>query len=598
MHVLQLSLQFAWRATARRVVSHAVLHRSADLKLRQYAPAPANHQQPAHFILTPPHSRAIYQVLTQCPERLGEPVGAVGPIPIGGHQLFAVSYATMENAMLADLTEELKLLIRSRHPLVAMETPDEERATQLIRRVAEDMRFMLFEWSATTGLRRRLPGTGGMISGTQAPRAALGHACDAEAAALYVFKDLAGHLGDPVLVRTLRDVQTSFSRRQCTLFLIDLPSALPEPVRRLAVPFDVKWPSGRELEQVIRETFGEARLLHNLDVQQQLSPDQFDQLVRALRGLSRNEATRVVSAAIFDDYRLDANDLPRIIEAKRRILAGAGLLESIPVDDVAPEDLGGLARLKAWLARRRGGFSAKARHFGLTPPRGILLLGVQGGGKSLCAKIVASDWELPLLRLDPGVLYQRYVGESESRLRRALSQAEVMAPCVLWVDEIEKAFASASSESADGGLSQRMFGTMLAWMQDRRQPIFLVATANDVSRLPPELLRKGRFDEVFFVDLPTPKAREMIFAIHLRKRGRDPARFDLARLAAAADGFSGAEIEQAVISALYAAYSAEQELTQDLLLDEITQTRPLSVLMAERVADLRSWAAERCVPAD
>jgi len=496
--------------------------------------------------------------------------------------------------MLADLADELKLLIRSRHPVVSIETPDESRAVSLIRRVAGEMQRPLFEWSITTGLRRVQPPSEGMVAGTDAPKLALAHLRDVGLNALFIFCDLADHLRDPLLVRLLRDVSAEFAERQSTLFLIN-GGPLPDSVRRLAVPFDVRWPDPAELEQVIRGTFRDAAAFHN--VASEITQRDLDLMVQALRGLTRAEAGRVVATAIWDDGKLDASDLPRMIEAKRSLLADSGLLESVVVD-AAPAEMGGLNRLKDWLARRRGGFTSKAREFGLTPPRGILLLGVQGCGKSLAAKIVAADWNLPLLRLDPGVLYQRFVGETESRLRAALSQAEAMSPVVLWIDEIEKAFASASSASADGGLSQRMFGTLLSWMQDHRFPIFIAATANNVADLPPELLRKGRFDEVFFVDLPDAAARQAIFAIHLRKRKRDAARFDLPTLAAATDGFSGAEIEQAIIAALYAAFANDSDLTTDGLLAEIRATSPLSRLMAERVAELSAWAATRCVPAN
>jgi SpoVK/Ycf46/Vps4 family AAA+-type ATPase len=295
---------------------------------------------------------------------------------------------------------------------------------------------------------------------------------------------------------------------------------------------------------------------------------------------------------IYEDNLLDGSDLPRIMDAKRKRLGTLGCLESI-IADVSPDDIGGMKNLKRWLNQRRGGFTARARDYGLDPPRGILLLGVQGSGKSLCAKVVASAWRMPLLRMDPGVLYQKFIGESE-----ALSQAESMDPGMLWIDEIEKAFALASSVSADGGLSQRMFGTLLAWMQDHRHPIFLIATANNIADLPPELMRKGRFDETFFVDLPGPGDRETIFNIHLRKRLRDKGEFDLERLVAATEGFSGAEIEQAVISGLYAAFSQSTPCTTEHLLAAIHATHPLSVLMREHVEKLRTWAHGRCVMAD
>jgi SpoVK/Ycf46/Vps4 family AAA+-type ATPase len=319
--------------------------------------------------------------------------------------------------------------------------------------------------------------------------------------------------------------------------------------------------------------------------------------VQTLRGLSCTQAERVIASAVLDDFALTAEDLPRMIESKRTLLGSQGCLEAIAVD-FSPDDIGGLENLKAWLKLRRGGFTREAREFGLEPPRGLLMLGVPGCGKSLCAKVVAADWKMPLLRLDPGVLYQKYIGESESQLRQALAQAEAMAPCVLWIDEIEKAFASAAAASADGGLSKRMFGTLLSWMQDHRHPIFIIATANDISALPPELMRKGRFDEVFFVDLPQADIRAEVLGIHLRRRNRDPAQFKLADLALAAEGFSGSELEQAVVSGLFNAFSRGATLGDAHLLEEIRKTRPLSVLNAERVAELRHWAANRCVPAD
>jgi len=279
------------------------------------------------------------------------------------------------------------------------------------------------------------------------------------------------------------------------------------------------------------------------------------------------------------------------------MLRSDGLLEYIETP-AELNQIGGLANLKDWLRLRQSAMDAEAVKFGINAPRGVLMLGVQGAGKSLCAKAIATAWQWPLLRMDPSLLYDRYVGESERRLRRSLRQAEMMAPIVLWVDEIEKAFASAASRSTDGGLSQRMFGTMLTWMQEHNEPVFLVATANDIEALPAELLRKGRFDEIFFVDLPKLQTRKEIFAIHLRKRQRDPEKFDLDKLAEASDGYSGAEIEQGIISALYEAYSAGREIETDTIVRMLAASPPLSVTMAEKVDALRKWAYGRCVKAE
>ncbi len=353
-------------------------------------------------------------------------------------------------------------------------------------------------------------------------------------------------------------------------------------------------PREEEIETIIRATFSD--LARFQTVRAKLKRSDMHSMVKTLTGLTEREIVLAVSRAILDDDVLDPSDLDDILAYKRDKFMQAGVLEYV---SIAPGDaeLGGLSTLRNWLAKRREALSPKAREFGLDPPRGILLLGVQGCGKSLAAKAVAADWGLPLLRLDPATLYDKYVSETERHLRGAFRTAESMAPVVLWIDEIEKAFASAAGASTDGGLSRRMFGSLLNWMQEHRSSIFCVATANDISALPPELLRKGRFDEVFFVDLPNATDRQTIFAIHLSKRKRDPDQFDLPALAAAAEGFSGAEIEQAVVGALYSAFAQDRDIRDEDLLGELRDTRPLSVTMAEKVADLRRWAQHRCVPA-
>ena len=297
------------------------------------------------------------------------------------------------------------------------------------------------------------------------------------------------------------------------------------------------------------------------------------------------------------DQQFNDDDINVVITNKRRMIQQGGLLEYMqtPLD---LDEIGGMRTLKTWLNQRKDVFSAEAKAFGITAPKGVLMLGVQGAGKSLCAKAIATAWQQPLLRMDPATLYASFIGESERNLREALRQTEMMSPVVLWIDEIEKAFASAASRSADGGLSQRMFGTLLTWLQEHQAPVFVVATANDIEALPPELLRKGRFDEIFFVDLPTAEVRKQIFAIHLRKRNRDPAQFDLDALAAASEGYSGSEIEQAVISALHEAYAQKSDIDTEHVVAAVKGSPPLSATMAEKVAALRRWAKGRCVPAD
>ncbi len=490
----------------------------------------------------------------------------------------------------------LELLVRAGFPLIALETADEDRARRTVNLTAETLSRPVFEWTVTRGLctaddkAQPLIAAGKLMS-------ALEHVRQATNRGLYVFHDLGPHARDSQIQRQLRDLGPICQKAKSTILLLESQPLSPE-IRRLSVRYELGWPTTEELEDVVRGTYQRIRQESLHEVTSRITKREMEQLVQMLRGLTCQEAERVVAAAIYQDYALRGDDLHRIVEAKRMLLGSTGYLESIAAD-FSPDDIGGLENLKRWLKQRRGGFSQAARDFGLEPPRGVLMLGVQGCGKSLCAKVVAADWKMPLLRLDPGVLYQKFIGESESRLREALAQAEAMAPAVLWIDEIEKAFASASSgDSSDGGLSQRMFGTLLTWMQDHRHPIFLIATANDIARLPPELMRKGRFDEIFFIDLPTAESRERILSIHLTRRGRDPAGFDLPSLAVDTEGFSGAELEELIKSSLYHAFAENSPLQDRHIRTEISKTKSLAVIMQERIKGLRAWAKDRCVPAD
>ncbi|OAI53662.1 ATPase [Planctomyces sp. SCGC AG-212-M04] len=496
------------------------------------------------------------------------------------------------------MPQGLSLLIQAGNPLIAIETADEARAQKLVHDAALDCRRNLFEWSMTRGI-KPVETTGNFdLDALDAKAvAALEWIRDlAPDNSIYIFKDLAPHGKDAQLHRTLRDILPKMPEWNATIVLVE-SQPIPVELRRLTVLYEIGWPSHEELEEVVKSTFNKVRRASKKEVVGNVTRRDVEQIVQTLRGLSCDQAERVVAAAIYHDLCLTANDIAKIVEAKRTLLGTTGCLEAIAVD-INIEEVAGLRALKAWLKQRRGGYTREAREFGLEPPRGVLMLGVPGCGKSLCAKAVAADWNMPLLRLDPGVLYQKYIGESESQLRRALSQAEAMAPVVLWIDEIEKAFASASEASADGGLSKRMFGTLLSWMQDHRHPIFTIATANDVSALPPELMRKGRFDEVFFIDLPSRAVRQEVLSIHLKKRNRDPHKFDLSALADATEGYSGSELEQVVISGLFEAFSAKSELADQHLVAAVNTTKPLSGLAGEKVEALREWASGRCVDAD
>jgi SpoVK/Ycf46/Vps4 family AAA+-type ATPase len=379
------------------------------------------------------------------------------------------------------------------------------------------------------------------------------------------------------------------------LVLIDSQDTLPDVVRSYTRQFELTLPAEQELDNLVRTTL---RGIHDkTPLQVGITKHGMTAIVRNLRGLSLRQARQIIYDSVSIDKKFSDKDVNKIIAGKRQMIRADGLLEYVeaPLD---MDEIGGMNHLKRWLLLRENAFTEQAAKFGITPPRGVMILGVQGAGKSLCAKAIATAWHQPLYRLDPGVLFNSYVGQSEKNLRQALKQIEAMAPAILWIDEIEKGFASAASQSTDGGLSKRMFGTLLTWMQEHRPPVFMVATANDIEALPPELLRKGRFDEIFFVNLPNLSARKDIFGIHLLKHKRDPKNFDLDLLAKESEGYNGAEIEQAIISALHEGFSNQTDITTDMIVTTIKNSPPLSITMREKVEALCAWAHGRCVPAD
>jgi SpoVK/Ycf46/Vps4 family AAA+-type ATPase len=493
--------------------------------------------------------------------------------------------------------ERFQALLHARYPAVSIVTPEEEDALDTVLRAAVEVQLDALLWSNSRGVRDGLLEDGPSVPDSEHPAAAMFHLTTLSAKRrVIVTLDLAAHLGkDERTLRQWRDVVRNCQRDGSTIVMIDHQSDRPEVVGAWSTEFELSLPDEAELERIVKSTLRQRN--EEKPVQVHLSRRDLETILRNLKGLSRRQARQIILETVSEDNRLDLSDVNHILAQKRRMLQASGLLEYIesPVD---LSEIGGLTRLKTWLSQRQCGFSKEAAAFGLSAPKGVLMLGVQGAGKSLAAKAVATAWQMPLMRMDVGALYDKYIGESEKRLRETLRQAEAMAPIVLWIDEIEKAFASAASRSNDGGLSQRMFGTLLTWMQERRGQVFTIATANDIEALPPELLRKGRFDEIFFVDLPTAEARGQILSIHLKKRNRDPAKFDLAAMSAASEGYSGAEIEQAILGGLHNAFTVKTELQTQHVIDALALSPPISVTMAERIAGLRLWARGRCVPAD
>jgi AAA+ superfamily predicted ATPase len=487
---------------------------------------------------------------------------------------------------------DIELLIRSRWGIIHIDTVEEERVRTLLRHLADRLTTPLFLWSRTRGLQR--DGSDNGIYDTQEPAKALAHIASAQTPAIYYFPGLDGIAGSDVLVQRLRDIAVEMGQHSGALVFSGSAGALPESLLPLVARMPLPAPSPAELRALVQRIARDVGRQRRVQVD--LTPAEEERFFAALRGLTLLEAERVLTRGMVEDGRLTMNDLAHVLAAKRRIIERDGVLEYYPVEDSLAE-VADMAGLKDWLRKRKQIIAdpARAAEFGLDFPRGMLLIGVPGCGKSLCARTVATEWGLPLLRLDTGSLYNKYVGETESNMRRAMRAAETVAPCVLFIDELEKAFAAGGSD--DGGLSMRVLGTFLTWLQERRADVFVVATANDVSKLPPEFLRKGRFDETFFVDLPDAETRTAILRIHLARRKQDPDAFDIAAIAAETEGFSGAELEQVIVSALYTAFAAGAALTTATLLHEARVTRPLSVMMAERIASLREWATSRAVPA-
>jgi AAA+ superfamily predicted ATPase len=493
----------------------------------------------------------------------------------------------------SDPIHDLELLLRSRYGLIVIDSAEHERVEMLTRVVADKLRIPFFTWSRTKGLLR--DGAAGPVYGTTDPAQALAHIEASQFDALYLLAGFETLLSNAALADRMREVATTSGPRAGAVILAAANLTLDEPLRRLSATVQLPSPEPEEYRNLIDHLVRDLR--QRIDVKVEISAAAMARLLNNLKGLTLLEAEKILTKAMVEDGKLADHDLAHVIAYKRQIVEREGVLEYYPVEETMAS-VADLAGLKDWLRKRTHIITApeKAAQFGLEFPKGLLLIGVPGCGKSLCARAVAMEWGLPLLKLDPGNLYNKYIGESEKNFKRAMDTAERLAPCVLFIDELEKAFASGGSE--DGGVSQRVLGTFLSWLQDRRSEVFTVATANDVSRLPPEFLRKGRFDEVFFVDLPDADARRAITEIHLRRRGHEPAQHDVDAIVIATDGFSGAEIEQAIVSALYTAFADHGALTTEILISEIRATRPLSVVMAERVHAIRSWAEGRTVRAN
>ncbi|MFW5868215.1 MAG: AAA family ATPase [Armatimonadota bacterium] len=483
--------------------------------------------------------------------------------------------------------------MRARYSILYVVSWEEDRVEKTLGAIAEKRDKTMFTWSVTEGMveadgRGTDPATTGAI-------AALDFALEQKDPAIFVMRDFDPFLDDARVERKLRDVARAFRSSYKTLVLVSPVLKIPEHLEKDVTVIDYPLPDEEALSGLLQRIVDQVR--DNPNIQIELDDEQREGVVKAALGLTASEAEDAFAKAVVLNGRLGPEDIEVVLSEKEQIIRKSGILEFHAATERFAT-IGGLEALKGWLRKRGNAFSEKARAFGLPQPRGALLIGVQGCGKSLSAKAVASLWRLPLLRLDVGSVFSGIIGSSEQNMRRAMRLAESIAPCILWLDELEKGFAGMQGSGfTDAGTSSRVFGSFITWLQEKTEPVFVIATANDISSLPPELMRKGRFDEIFFIDLPTEAEREEIFRIHLARRDRDPATFNLRELAAEGEGFSGSEIEQVVISALYDAFDRGSEVTQADLVENIRNTVPLSATRAEDITALRNWAENRARPA-
>lgn len=494
---------------------------------------------------------------------------------------------------------DLTSVLRSNTPIVVIETYEEYRVVELLKRIASVLYQPVFTWSITQGLARVDKPMAAQKFNSE-PTDLLGQIKSTPQKGIYVLCDFHPFVIDaPKNIRLLKEIALEYETLQHTLVLVSHAFDIPPEIKRYCAYFQLTLPSTVQLQNLI---YLEVDNIRNQGMPLQVDDVAVTKLAENLRGVTLDDARRLVRKAIVDDGAISSSDIDALNKAKFQLLDLNGVLQ-FEYDTSDFSEIAGLHNLKKWL-KQRSPIAAVKHDTGITNtndvptvldmPKGILLLGVQGSGKSLAAKAVAGVWQRPLLRLDMAALYNKYIGETERNLRNALDLADMMSPCVLWIDEIEKGLSGSSS---DEGTSTRILGTLLTWMAERKSEVFVVATANDIQALPPELMRKGRMDEIFFVDLPDEAIRKAIFLIHCQRRGIDVASLDLAQLSARSQGFSGAEIEQAVIAAMYTARSVERGVDQALLLEEFSKTRPLSVVMSDKINALRQWAAGRTVNA-
>ncbi|MDH5637031.1 MAG: AAA family ATPase [Nitrospinota bacterium] len=481
------------------------------------------------------------------------------------------------------IAEEIKLLIRSRYPVIYLLTYEEDRAEAMLKKLAGGMKKKLVTWAVTADSSANTPSNRAVEM--------LSKIINTSESSIFMLRDFHPYLETELVIRKMRDVVADLSRSQKTIVIVSPSLKIPMELEKDITIIDLPLPGRKEIGGLLGETVSFAEKTPKLAVN--LTDETRNSVVDASLGLTLAEARRIFSKALLHDYKLDGKDIDLILFEKKQLIRKSGSLEYFDASETI-SDVGGMDSLKKWLVARQESFTPRARDYGLPLPKGLLLLGVQGCGKSLTSKAIASLWNQPLLRLDMGKIFSSFIGSSEENMRRAIATAESLAPVILWIDEIEKGFSGIKSSGAtDAGVTSRIFGTFLTWMQEKTKAVFVIATANSISDLPPELLRKGRFDEIFFIDLPTEEERREIIKIHVTKRKRNVAKYNIDMLAKASEGYSGAELEMAIIESMYTAFGDKREFNDSDITQAIKESVPLSRTMAEEIQKLREWAYQR-----
>jgi SpoVK/Ycf46/Vps4 family AAA+-type ATPase len=479
-------------------------------------------------------------------------------------------------------TSELTLFLKARYPIIYITTVEEDRVEYIIRKnIKTNLNRSIYSWDFVDGYTNN-PNNEGFAKRNPLQALELVERLNSETPALFLLKDFNRFLTDLSISRKLRNISRILKLQPKTIIIIGSDLTIPKELQELITVLQFQLPLEEEINQEL------TRLIQSLNIQ--IDTELFENLTRACQGLSLERIRRVLSKIIATYKTIDANSIAILLSEKKQIISQTEILEYCSVNEKIT-NLGGLNNLKDWLNKRKTAFSVQASNYGLPTPRGLLLIGIQGTGKSLTAKAIANDWQLPLLKLDVGKLFGGIVGESESRLRQMINVAETISPCILWIDEIDKAFTNTDSKG-DSGTSNRILATFISWLSEKTKPVFVISTANNIDLLPLEIIRKGRFDEIFFLDLPKLDEREEIFKIHLQEfRPNSWKSFDITKLAQLSESFSGAEIRQSIIEGMYQAFYEKREVTTEDISFALKEFVPLANLESKQMTKLQNWAA-------